>query len=223
MCLFAAMLFAGEIVLKNGKVIEGTIVKEIGGTVILKDSHGVLLNIEKEEIDNEKTAERNKTGVKKPANTAVAVEPKKKPPKVLTKEYLESLREKYDLGENSFGEAYELDLSQKTRHQDFQIQDAPDFEREVLRASVPVMVDFWASWCGPCRAIAPHVNAVEKEFEGKALVVRVNVDEQPDLASYYHVQAIPALIFFNKGEPVDEIVGFATREVIAERLSALIE
>ena len=221
-CTLAAS--ADEIVLKNGKVVEGTIWKEIGETVILKGEDGILLNIKKEEIDQEKTAERKKSGSKK---SDTATRPQKelkndKPPKKISKEYLESLREKYDLGQGSYGEAYELNLQEAAKYKDFSIKQDPDFERNVLRASKPVIVDFWAAWCGPCKAIAPHVESVEKEFQDRAIVYRVNIDQQPEIASFYQVQAIPTLLFFNNGEQVDRIVGFVSQEVISARVKTLL-
>ncbi len=97
-----------------------------------------------------------------------------------------------------------------------------DFDNEVLRADVPVLVDFWAVWCGPCRRVAPEVDAVAEQMSGKARVVKVNVDEEPDLAVRYNIQSIPALLLFKKGKVEDTIVGSQPRQVIAERLQALL-
>ena len=215
---------ADEIVLKNGKVVGGTIWKEIGNTVILKGQNGILINIKKEEIDQEKTTERRKSGSKQSAHAPKPeTEPKNKPPKKISKEYLESLREKYDLGQGSYGEAYELNLKEAAKYKGFSIREDADFERIVLRATKPVIVDFWAAWCGPCKAIAPHVDSVEKEFYDRAILYRVNIDEQPEIASFYKVHAIPTLLFFFSGEPVDRIVGFVSKEAIATRLKPLLK
>ncbi len=82
-----------------------------------------------------------------------------------------------------------------------------DFDQEVLQSDVPVLVDFWAAWCGPCRAIAPHVDAVAEEYAGKAKVVKLNVDDAPEIAGRYGVQSIPTLIVFKGGQKVGEMVG----------------
>jgi thioredoxin 1 len=220
-CVFAVS--GEEIVLKNGKVVEASVWKEIGGTVILKGPDGILLNIKKEEIDQKKTDERKKTGVKEqPADSTKQSKPAK-PPKTISKEYLESLREKYDLGQGSYGEAYELNLKKAAKYKDFSIREDPDFQRNVLKANMPVIVDFWAAWCGPCRTIAPHVESVEKEFRDRAVVYRVNIDEQPEIASFYKVDAIPTLVYFNNGEEVDRIIGAASKEVISAHLKPLLK
>lgn len=214
-CTLAAS--ADEFVLRNGKVVEGTILREIGETIILKGQDGILLNIKKEEIDQEKTEERKKSGVKeKPADSTRQSQPGR-PPKKISKEYLESLREKYDLGQGSYGEAYELNLKEVAKYRNFP-REEPDFEQKVLKASLPVIVDFWAEWCGPCKALAPHVDSVEKEFQDRVVVYKVNIDEEVDIASFYKIQAIPTLVFFNNGEEVDRIVGVIPKEEISALL-----
>ena len=95
-----------------------------------------------------------------------------------------------------------------------------DFDTEVLQANVPVLVDFWAVWCGPCRRVAPEVDAVAEQMNGQAKVLKVNVDEEPDVAARYGVQSIPTLIIFKDGKVVDQIVGAVPRTVIAEKLQA---
>jgi thioredoxin 1 len=214
---------AEQIVLKNGKVVEGTMWKEIGGTVILKGPDGILLNIKKEDIDQTKTDERKKTGMKEQPENSTKQSKSARPPKKVSKEYLESLREKYDLGQGSYGEAYELNLQEAAKYKDFSIRQDPGFERNVLRANKPVIVDFWAAWCGPCKVIAPHVESVEKEFRDQAVVYRVNIDEQPEIASFYKVNAIPTLVYFNNGEEVNRIVGAASQEVITAHLKPLLD
>jgi thioredoxin 1 len=96
------------------------------------------------------------------------------------------------------------------------------FDTEVLQSSVPVLVDFWAVWCGPCRAIAPHVDAIAQEYAGRAKVVKVNVDEEPEIALRYGIQSIPTLLFFKDGKVQDMIVGVVPRQTIVQKLEALL-
>lgn len=96
------------------------------------------------------------------------------------------------------------------------------FDAEVLQSSVPVLVDFWAVWCGPCRAIAPHVDAISQEYAGRVKVVKVNVDEEPELALRYGIQSIPTLLFFKDGKVQDMIVGVVPKQTIVQKLEALL-
>ena len=94
------------------------------------------------------------------------------------------------------------------------------FDQEVLKDKLPVLVDFWAPWCGPCRMVAPVVEAISKQFDGKLKVVKCNTDDCPDISSRYHITGIPNLIVFKNGQVADQIVGFVPQNVLAEKLNA---
>lgn len=96
------------------------------------------------------------------------------------------------------------------------------FDTEVLQSNVPVLVDFWAVWCGPCRAIAPHVDAISEEYAGRAKVVKLNVDEEPEIALRYGIQSIPTLLLFKDGKAQDMIVGVVPKQTIVQKLEALL-
>ncbi len=95
-----------------------------------------------------------------------------------------------------------------------------NFDSEVLRSDVPVLVDFWASWCGPCRMLAPVIEQLAGEAGGRYAVGKVNVDEQPDLARRFGIMSIPTVIVFKGGKPVQQSVGLAPKEKLLQLLDA---
>ena len=92
------------------------------------------------------------------------------------------------------------------------------FAQEVLHSTSPVLVDFWADWCGPCKAIAPIVEELAREYEGRLTVMTLDVDENPRTASTYKVQSIPTLLVFKDGKPAERIVGAVPKKVIVDTL-----
>ena len=92
---------------------------------------------------------------------------------------------------------------------------ASDFDTEVLQSDVPVLVDFWATWCGPCRAIAPSIEQLADEYAGKAKVYKLDVDSEGAIAERYNIMSIPALLVFKGGKVVDQMVGAASKATIA--------
>ncbi|MGC8764498.1 MAG: thioredoxin [Brevinematia bacterium] len=99
---------------------------------------------------------------------------------------------------------------------------ASNFESEVLKSSIPVVVDFWAEWCPPCRMIAPLLDQLADEYAGKAKIVKINVDNDPEIATTYNITNIPTLIFFNKGTPYQKIVGAVPKQRIKEVLDSML-
>jgi thioredoxin 1 len=94
------------------------------------------------------------------------------------------------------------------------------FEQDVLKSDGPVVVDFWAEWCGPCRLLAPVIDQLAQEYDGRVQFVEVNVDENPDLAMTYGVEGIPTLVLFHQGKVVDRIVGYLPKPILAHQLEA---
>ena len=103
----------------------------------------------------------------------------------------------------------------------FEVNDAT-FEQEVLQSDKPVLVDFWAVWCGPCKAIAPIVDDLAITYAGKLKVAKVNVDQNGATPSRYGIRGIPALLLFKGGKVADQIVGYVPREVIEEKVNRVL-
>lgn len=101
-----------------------------------------------------------------------------------------------------------------------QITDAT-FEEIVIKSNIPVLLDFWAPWCGPCRAVGPVIDELSTEFAGKILIVKLNVDENPITASNFQVRSIPTLIFFKNGEKVEQISGAVGKDAIKDTFTKL--
>jgi len=97
-----------------------------------------------------------------------------------------------------------------------------NFDQEVLRASIPVLVDMWAAWCGPCRMIAPMVEELAGTYQGKVKMGKLNVDDHPQVAAQYRIMNIPTLLLFKGGQEVDRIVGVVPKQELARRIEKVI-
>ncbi len=114
-------------------------------------------------------------------------------------------------------------MTTQTQHHNVVTLDADNFEREVLQSEQLVLVDFWAEWCPPCKAIGPVIEEIATEFEGIARVGKVDVDENQILAQRYAIGSIPSLLFFRNGEVVDRVQGVVPKSELSVKLKALSE
>jgi len=109
-----------------------------------------------------------------------------------------------------------------TAHSSYKTFTESGFQQDVLDSSQPVLVDFWAEWCGPCRVMAPVIDELATEFDGRATVGKVNIDDQPALAVQYGIRSIPTLLLFKDGQIVDQAVGVVAKQVLVDKLHALV-
>ena len=97
-----------------------------------------------------------------------------------------------------------------------------DFEQEVIKSTLPVLVDLWAPWCGPCRMVAPVVEKLAEKYNGRFKFCRLNVDENPQIAAKYRVMSIPTLMFFKGGSAVDTVIGAVPEQALQPKIDALL-
>ena len=97
-----------------------------------------------------------------------------------------------------------------------------NFEAEVLKSDKPVLIDFWAAWCGPCRMVSPIVEEISKEYEGKLKVGKINVDDNSKVASQYGIMSIPSLLFFKGGQVIDQVVGAVPKQQLTDKVDKIL-
>jgi len=101
--------------------------------------------------------------------------------------------------------------------------DQNTFQKMVLESSIPVLVDFWAPWCGPCKAIGPSIDELSKEYDGKVEFVKLNVDEAPFIASKYSIMSIPTIIVFKNGQPDQHVIGMQPKNQLKKMVDKVLE
>lgn len=97
-----------------------------------------------------------------------------------------------------------------------------NFETEVLSSDVPVVVDFWAAWCGPCKLMNPIIDNLAEQFAGKAKLAKINIDDYSELANHYHIMGVPTLLFFKEGNLIDRTEGVMAQDAIAAKIDDLV-
>jgi len=99
---------------------------------------------------------------------------------------------------------------------------ADTFEQEVLKSDIPVIIDLWAPWCGPCKALTPILESIAADYEGKVKVVKLNIDESPTIAAQYQVMSIPTVLFFKDGSVESQVIGLVGKDKIANKIDAML-
>lgn len=99
---------------------------------------------------------------------------------------------------------------------------ADTFEQEVLKSDIPVIIDLWAPWCGPCKALTPILESIAADYGGKVKVVKLNIDDSPSIAAQYQVMSIPTVLFFKDGEVESQVIGLVGKDKIARKIDAML-